>query len=173
MTVAVTPLARRRALTWLAGAVAAGVAAPARAASGQMTRESFARYIGLFNAADMGFLTFYTPDVVFTKGPPDGQLVGRDAIGQWYVRIWQDFRETLTPLAIAIDPANDIMLVELRTQLEATHDGVQWRDRAYGKGDKLIVDGTIVYTLRQGLIATIRGAADDRRVIPAGESLIP
>lgn len=164
-------LTRRSALSRLAGSAAVGLAAPARAASGEMTREGFARYISLFNAADMDFLSFYTPDVVFTKGPPDGRLVGRDAIGRWYADIWQDFRETLTPLAIAIDTTHDIMLAELRTRLEATHDGVKWRDSIYGKGDRLIVDGTIVYTLRQGRIATIRGAADGRRVIAAGEDM--
>ena len=126
----------------------------------------FGRYVDTFNSADMSFVDYYTPDVVFDKGD-DGKLVGRDAIASWYANFWQDFDETLTPLAVAIDRGGEVMMVELRTELVAKRDGFRWRGRTYAKGDRLIVDGTIVYGLRNGLISSIRGGAEGRQIIAA------
>ncbi len=130
----------------------------------------FARYVQTFNSANPSFIDFYAPDVVFDKGAEDGMLVGRQAIAEWYARIWQDFDETLTPLTVAIDHQAQVMMVELRTELVARRDGFVWRGRTYRKGDRLIVDGTIVYGLDNGLIRSIRGAAEGRQVIPVPSS---
>jgi hypothetical protein len=127
----------------------------------------FARYVETFNSANPSFVDYYAADVVFDKGAEDGVLVGRQAIAEWYVRIWQDFDETLTPLTVAIDLQAQVMMVELRTELVARRNGLVWRGRTYRKGDRLIVDGTIVYGLGNGLIRSIRGAAEGRQVIPA------
>jgi ketosteroid isomerase-like protein len=127
----------------------------------------FSEYVAAFNAADPAFVNFYSPDIIFDKGPEDGVLKGRQAIADWYTTIWQDFAETLTPLTVVIDVHTGIMMVELRTELQARRDGIVWRGRTYRKNDRLIVDGTIVYLLHDGLISSIRGAAEGRQVISA------
>ncbi|MEO5598931.1 MAG: nuclear transport factor 2 family protein [Novosphingobium sp.] len=127
----------------------------------------FARYVETFNSADQSFVDFYASDVVFDKGVEDGVLVGRQAIAEWYARFWQDFDETLTPITVVIDDEAQVMMVELRTELVAKRDGLVWRDRTYRAGDRLVVDGTIVYGLDHGLIRSIRGAAEGRQIIPA------
>lgn len=154
-----------------AGIVACVLAAnltSAACAEGRIDNKAdFERYVEAFNSADASFVDYYADDIVFDKGPEDGTLVGRRAIAEWYDRIWQDFRETLTPLTVAIDDEARVMMVELRTELVARRDGFVWRGRTFRKDDKLIVDGTIVYGLCGGLICSIRGAAEGRRVIPA------
>lgn len=129
--------------------------------------EDFARYVNTFNAADPGFVEYYSQDVVFDKGPPEGQLIGRNAIAAWYAQLWASFDETITPMALAFDSRQGVLMVELRTQLTARRDGVTWRDRVYDKGDRLIVDGVVIYTLQNGLISSLRGASDIREIIPA------
>jgi hypothetical protein len=69
---------------------------------------------------------------------------------------------------VAIDREAQVMMVELRTELVAKRDGLVWRGRTYRKGDRLVVDGTIVYGLGNGQIQSIRGAAEGRQVIPVG-----
>lgn len=127
--------------------------------SGPMTREKFRRYIATFNAGDLRFVEFYKPDIEFDKGPVEGKLVGRAAIANWYRNIWQDIEETITPLSAAIDGNGKIMLVELRTQLEATRDNVKRPTAILNRGDHYVVDGTIVYSIEDGLIASIRGGS--------------
>ena len=127
--------------------------------SGPMTREKFTRYVATFNAGDLRFVEFYKPDIEFDKGPVEGKLVGRAAIASWYRSIWQDVDETITPLSAAIDIDGKVMLVELRTQLEATRDNVKRPTAILNRGDRYVVDGTIVYGIEDGLIASIRGAS--------------
>jgi hypothetical protein len=145
------------------------IATPAFAADQHVAgADDFARYVQTFNSTDPSFVDFYAPDIVFDKGSEDGVLIGRQAIAEWYARIWQDFDETLTPLTVAIDREAQVMMVELRTELVAKRDGLVWRGRTYRKGDRLVVDGTIVYGLGNGQIQSIRGAAEGRQVIPVG-----
>lgn len=129
--------------------------------------EDFARYVETFNAADPGFVEYYSQDVVFDKGPPEGKLIGRNAIAAWYAQLWSSFDQTITPMAVAFDSHQGVLMVELRTQLTARRDGVAWRERVYGKGDRLIVDGVVIYTLENGRISSLRGASDIREIIPA------
>ncbi|MBW8743556.1 MAG: nuclear transport factor 2 family protein [Sphingomonas sp.] len=138
-----------------------------------MSREKFQRYVALFNTQDPDFLLYYQPDVLFDKGTTGGLLKGRQAIIKWYADIWRDFAETITPLATAIDGNGRIMMVEMRVRLEARRNGVVWRGSTFAKGEALIVDGTIVYTLKDGLITTIRGAAEGRYRVRAGQENIP
>ena len=157
----------RRGILW--AAALSSIAVPAIAADERIAGAGdFARYVETFNSADPSFVDFYAPDVVFNKGAEDGVLVGRQAIADWYARTWPDFDETLTPLAVAIDHPTGVMLVELRTELVAKRHGLVWRGRTYRAGDRLVVVGTIVYGLGDGLILASRGAAEGRRVIPAG-----
>jgi quinol monooxygenase YgiN len=121
---------------------------------------------------------FYAEDVVFDKGKDDGILKGRQAIADWYRKIWEDLAETVTPQVVAIDSAQNSMMVELRTALTATRDGVQRPNMTLNKGDRLVVDGAVVYTLKDGLITSLRGvstARDAQRVSeerpPAGAEI--
>ncbi|MEP7351447.1 MAG: nuclear transport factor 2 family protein, partial [Sphingorhabdus sp.] len=109
--------------------------APVSAESAIKDLGDYSKYVAVFNAADPSFVNYYSPDVVFDKGPPDGILKGRSAISAWYADIWQDFGETLTPLTVVIDTRAGVMMVELRTELRARRDGIVWRDRTYRKGD--------------------------------------
>ena len=169
----------RRALIVVALSAALTMAAPARSAeqpkraaerldtSGPMTHEKYAQYVATFNRADGRFVEYYAPDVVFDKGKVEGVLKGREAIGAWYRNIWADMKETITPLAVAIDPERNLLIVELRTELVALHDGVKRPTETLNKGDRIVVDGAIVYTLRDGLITSLRGTSDERHVVRA------
>jgi hypothetical protein len=128
--------------------------------SGPMSHAKFERYLATFNAGDLRFVEFYSPDIVFDKGPDEGKLIGRDAIRQWYADFWQNIREQITPLSIAIDGGGKVMLVELRTQLDSIRDGTRSPSAALNKGDRLVVDGLIVYTIEDGLITSIRGGSE-------------
>jgi len=134
-----------------------------------MNRATFYRYVDLFNTNNTSFTCYYSPDVAFDKGADEGILIGRQAIVDWYTKIWKDFTETITPNTIAIDENLGIIMVELRVQLKARRDAVQWRGRSFAKGDSLIVDETIIYTLKDGKIAKIRGAADSKVIIRAAK----
>ena len=127
--------------------------------SGPMTREKFARYVAAFNAGDLRFVEFYKPDIEFDKGPIEGKLVGQAAIANWYRSIWQDVDETITPLSAALDIDGKVMLVELRTQLEATRDNVKRPTAILNRGDRYVIDGTIVYGIKDVLSASIRGSS--------------
>ena len=137
--------------------------------SGPMTQEKYARYIDTFNRHDLRFVEFYSEDVVFDKGKDDGVLKGRDAIADWYRNIWQDFAEKVTPRLVTIDSAQNLMIVELRIELTALRNGVQRPNLTLNKGDQLVVDDAVVYSLRDGSITSLRGVADARYVIRAGE----
>ena len=130
--------------------------------SGPMTHEKYARYIDTFNRHDLRFVEFYAEDVVFDKGKVDGILKGREAIAEWYRNIWQDLTEKVTPQVVTIDSAQNLMIVELRTELTATRDGVQRPNMTLNKGDRLVVDGAVVYTLRDGSISSLRGVSTAR-----------
>lgn len=136
---------------------------------GPMTQEKYAHYIDTFNRHDLRFVEFYSEDVVFDKGTDDGVLKGREAIAQWYRNIWQDFEETVTPQIVSIDSGQNVMIVELRTELTAMRDGVQRPNLTLNKGDRLVVDGAVVYSLRDGSIASLRGVANTRYVKRVGE----
>ncbi len=127
--------------------------------SGPMTHEKFKRYVAIFNAGDLRFVEFYKPDIEFDKGPAEGKLSGRAAIAKWYENIWQDIDETITPMTTAIDSNGEIMVVEMRTQLDATRDNVKRPTTVLNKGDRYVVDGIIVYGIKDGLIASIRGGS--------------
>jgi len=130
--------------------------------SGPMTHEKYARYLDTFNRHDLRFVEFYAEDVVFDKGEADGILKGREAIADWYRNIWRDLTEKVTPQTVAVDSAQNLMIVELRTELTATRDGVQRPNMALNKGDQLVVDGAVVYSLRDGFITSLRGVSDAR-----------
>ena len=132
--------------------------------SGAMTHAKFARYVATFNAGNLDFVQFYSPDVVFDKGTKGGRLVGRAAIRDWYAAFWKDIDEEIVPLSMALDERRGIMLVELSTRLRARHDNITRFPRPLAKGDRFIVDGTIVYTLKDGLIHSIRGGSDRRAI---------
>lgn len=128
--------------------------------SGTMSHAKFARYVATFNAGNLDFVRFYAPAVVFDKGERDGRLVGREAIRRWYADFWQDIDEEIVPLSMALDGGGRTMLVELRTRLTARRDGMTRFPRPLAKGDSFVIDGTIVYTLENGLITSIRGGSE-------------
>lgn len=130
--------------------------------SGPMTHEKYARYIDTFNRHDLRFVEFYAEDVAFDKGKADGVLKGREAIAEWYRNIWPDLTEKVTPQAVTIDSAQNLMIVELRTELTATRDGVQRPNMTLNRGDQLVVDGAVVYSLRDGFISSLRGVSTER-----------
>jgi len=95
-------------------------------------------------------------------------LQGRQAVLDFYHRVWADVDEEVVPGKIAIDNENGIMMVEITTRLRAKHDNAKlgaFRVFAH-QGDLLVVPGVIAYGLADGLITTIAG-------IDTGESYRP
>lgn len=152
-----------------------GLAAAAMSAAGlaqdaaphKMTKERFEQYLGLFNAADERYAQFYDENVVFHHAPMFGVLKGRQAIIDFYRNIRTQISEQVTPHTVVVDNEQGMMAAELSTRLVAIKDGVAMPSGDLNTGDTIISEGTVYYTLKDGLIVTIRGSIDGAKRIPA------
>lgn len=134
-----------------------------------MTYEAFSTYLQMFNAADPKYTDFYHPDVVFHHDVMFGILKGREEIAAFYTNIRRQLDEHVTAKTVVIDKEKQIMAAELSTRLVAKVDGVKMPSGLLNKGDAIISEGTVYYTLRQGRIAEIRGSISGGRKVPAGQ----
>ena len=121
-----------------------------------MTREDYADYVARFNANDFeGFGRYYHRDVIFNLGDKK-QIVGREAILDFYRDVKSKVRETLEILGVAAD--RDTLAVHVRTEFVGL---VHWPDFIAGplmKGEALNIESLGFYYLRDGKIARILGA---------------
>lgn len=142
--------------------VAEGPARPA------MSKERFEEYLRLFNAGDERYAQFYDENVVFHHAPMFGVLNGRLAILEFYRNIRTQVSEQVTPHTVVVDNQNGMMAAELSTRLVALKDGVAMPSGDLNTGDTIISEGTVYYTLEDGLIVNIRGSRSGAKRIPAG-----
>ena len=121
-----------------------------------MTQDDYADYIARFNANDFeGFGRYYCDDVIFNLGEKR-QIIGRDAILDFYRDVKSKVRETLDILGVATGP--DTLACHVRTEFYGL---VDWPDFVAGplmKGDTLNIESVGFYYLRDGKFARILGA---------------
>lgn len=134
----------------------------------EMTRQRFEEYLRLFNAGDERFAQFYDENVVFHHAPIFGVLKGRQAIIDFYKNIRLQVSEEVTPHVIVVDNEQGVMAAELSTRLVALKDGVAMPSGHLNTGDMIVSEGTVYYTLKDGLITTIRGSRSGAHKTKAG-----
>jgi hypothetical protein len=111
-----------------------------------MTRDEFlSNYIGAFNRGELDtFTRFYAEDVVLDLGGRR-QLVGRQAIRDFYSGVFEKIRETLTVEQLVIDEQGLACIVA--TEFHALED---WPDFIAGpirKGESIFIESFIFYTI--------------------------
>ncbi|MCW2417305.1 nuclear transport factor 2 family protein [Sphingobium sp. B8D3C] len=134
----------------------------------EMTRQRFEEYLRLFSAGDERFAQFYDEDVVFHHAPIFGVLKGRQAIIDFYKNIRLQVSEEVTSHVVVVDNEHGVMAAELSTRLVALKDGVAMPSGHLNTGDMIVSEGTVYYTLKDGLITTIRGSRSGARKTEAG-----
>lgn len=121
-----------------------------------MTLDDYADYIARFNANDFeGFGRYYCDDVIFNLGDKQ-QIVGRDAILDFYRDVKSKVRETLDILAVV--PGPDALACHVRTEFYGL---VDWPDFIAGplmRGDTINIETIAFYYLRDGKFSRILGA---------------
>ena len=121
-----------------------------------MTEADYADYIARFNANDFeGFGRYYCDDVIFNLGEKR-QIIGRDAILDFYRDVKSKVRETLEILAVSA--GTDTLACHVRTEFYGLED---WPDFIAGplmKGDSLNIESLGFYYLRDDKFARILGA---------------
>lgn len=111
-----------------------------------MTRDEFlSDYIGAFNRGELDtFTRFYAEDVVLDLGGRR-QLVGRQAIRDFYSGVFEKIRETLSVEQLVLDEQGLACIVA--TEFHALED---WPDFIAGpirKGESIFIESFIFYTI--------------------------
>ena len=109
------------------------------------TKQDWAdNYIGAFNRGDFSFTDFYEDDVVLYLGQK-AVLNGKQAIKDFYTRVFEKVRETLTVDKVVLD--DEGLGCIIRTEFHALED---WPDFIAGpmkKGDSIFIESFIFYTI--------------------------
>lgn len=145
-----------------------GIAQPSGRA--EMTHEDYAVYLNLFNAADPKYADYYDPDIVFYHDPMFGVLNGREAILAFYRKLRGQLDEHVSARTVVVDSAKQIIAAELSTKLVAKADGIAMPSGFLNKGDMIISEGTVYYTIKDGRIAEIRSSISGGRKILASDA---
>jgi ketosteroid isomerase-like protein len=120
-----------------------------------ITREQYAEYLAAFNRNDFaGFTKFYADDVVLEL--PVATLKGRQAIVDFYAKVKEKVRETLTIGQLIIDEKG--LAVEADTVFEAIADASDFVVRPMKKGERLHSVSFIFYEHRDGKFTRIPSA---------------
>jgi hypothetical protein len=120
-----------------------------------MTKDEFlSDYIGAFNRGELdGFTRFYAEDVVLDLGGRR-QLVGRQAIRDFYSSVFERIRETLSVEQLVLDEQGLACIIA--TEFHALED---WPDFIAGpirKGESIFIESFIFYTIDDGKFTRIR-----------------
>jgi len=120
-----------------------------------MNKEQFRDYIDCFNRDDFpGFSRYYVEDVVLEL--PQKQLVGRQAIVDFYKIVKARIRETLRINEIVVDA--DGLAAEVDTEFYALEDWPDFIVRPVKKGDSIRIVSFVHYKIRDGRFAYIKSA---------------
>ncbi len=120
-----------------------------------MTPAKFRDYADLFSRFDERFVDYYTPDVRFIAKPATAPREGRKAILDLYRPLRAVLDEQLTVHTLVIDSDLDLMAAEVTNRLTA-RGAVRLPGRMLSVGDKMELNGVVVYGLKDGRIALIR-----------------
>ncbi|HEY5210006.1 MAG TPA: nuclear transport factor 2 family protein [Stellaceae bacterium] len=120
-----------------------------------ITREQYAEYLAAFNKNDFaGFTKFYAEDVVLEL--PVATLKGRQAIVDFYAKVKQSVRETLTVGQFISDAHG--LAVEAETEFLAIADAPDFIVRPLKKGEAIHSVSFIFYEYRDEKFTRIRSA---------------
>jgi len=111
-----------------------------------MTREEFlSDYIGAFNRGELDtFTRFYADDVVLDLGGRR-QLVGRQAIRDFYSGVFEKIRETLTVEQLVMDEKGLACIIA--TEFHALEDWLDFIAGPIRKGESIFIESFIFYTI--------------------------
>ncbi len=137
-----------------------------------MTTERFLSYMKRFNAQDPAFVDYYADDIVFDRGEA-GVLRGKAEILAFYNDTWSRIDERIWLDAIAIDPVNGTMMVDLSVELLAREDPAKDSVVRLKRGDHLLLREVLIYGISHGFITSIRAPEHYSRLTPAGGGPFP
>ncbi|MBL8552148.1 MAG: nuclear transport factor 2 family protein [Hyphomonadaceae bacterium] len=124
---------------------------------GQITRDRWVNdYIGAFNRGDFASFTSFYDDNVTLNLSGKRQLIGKQAIIDFYTNVFERIKETLTVEKVVVDEAGLAGIVS--TEFHALAD---WPDFIAGpilKGESIFIESFVVYTIRDGKFTEIRSA---------------
>jgi hypothetical protein len=118
-------------------------------------RQAFMEYTRAFSNAEFDrFSEYYTPDVVCELGGVGIVLRGRDAIVDFYRKMFATVRESLTLHQLIADDGG--IAADVTSQFTAVQDAPDFVVAPLRKGQFVSVRVLVYYTLRDGRIAHIR-----------------
>lgn len=146
-------VAHLKAATWPTNV---GVSKPAvRLGPAAEQRQAFLEYTQAFsNAQFERFSRYYTDDVVCELGGAGIVLRGKQAILDFYGKMFQTVRESLTLHQLIADEGG--LAADVTSQFTAIEDAPDFVVAALRKGECVRVRVLVYYTLRQGRICHIR-----------------
>jgi hypothetical protein len=119
-------------------------------------RAAYLAYCAAFSAGDgERFGKYYTDDVVLHL-PSAGTIVGRAAIVDFYVQMTKRVRESLTINHVVIDDSG--IAADVISTFTAHEDAPDFQVQPLKKGEAINVPVFVYYTLRGGLISSIKVA---------------
>ena len=123
-----------------------------------LTNADFERYFSCFNARDYScFTSFYSDDVVLSKGPKWPDLQGRKAIEDFYHDV-DDHGLLEHAVVHRMAVGKTTAAVDLEARFKATRDWPDFGSRAVKQGDQWQLRGVLFYEIACGKIVDIRPA---------------
>jgi ketosteroid isomerase-like protein len=134
------------------------------ASEGEMSAERFAAYIDAFNRDDYAaFGDFYSPDVQLVIAGKR-ELMGREAIFDYYRTVKSQTRRTIQVNRLIIAPNR--VGAELQSEFLALQDLPEFIAGPLRNGDRTFINTFVIYELRSGKFTRIRSAQCRKRKQP-------
>jgi uncharacterized protein (TIGR02246 family) len=139
---------------------------PLRAGERGVSREEFMSYIDAFNRNDTaGFADYYAPGVQLVIAGKH-ELIGRDAILEFYRAVKASTRRTITVNRVITTP--QAIAAELESEFLALEDIPDFTAGPMRKGDRMFINTVVLYDLEDGKFSRIR-SAELRKRLTVGE----
>lgn len=127
--------------------------------------ERFRDYMDAFNSSDWDRLQrHYAPDIRLVIGNGT-ELVGRQAIVDFYSRVKTQTQRTIEILRCFSD--GDRLAAELQSEFLALVDAPDFPVRPMAQGDRYFINSFALYESRNGQYSSIRAAVFRREFRPA------
>lgn len=121
-----------------------------------LSREQFMSYIDAFNRNDYaGFVDYYSPRVRLVIAGKH-ELIGRDAIVEFYRTVKATTQRTISVKKLITTP--DAIAAELESEFLALVDLPDFTAGSMRKGDRTYINTVVLYDLEDGKFSRIRSA---------------
>jgi len=131
----------------------------------------FRAYMQAFNSSDWDALReYYAPDIRLVIGN-GAELVGRDAIIDFYSEVKQQARRTIEIVQCFAD--GNTLAAEIESEFVAIEDAPDFAVRPMAKGDRYYLNSFVFYDFEGAQYTCIRAATFRREFRPAAAYVDP